>query len=585
VIFRRSPHRPAGSAPGTPSRAEPPDPVQVAHGYHQRTKHAHQRYAASLGYLDWDNQPDPFRRYLGAPLVALPQGGGEGQEPPYDALFAPAGTADAPPPRALDARSLGDFLFHALALSAWKQAGDARWALRVNPSSGNLHPTEGYLLLPPLAGVAEAAALHHYAPREHALELRAQLSQPAARALAARLGPGGFLVGLGSIPWREAWKYGERAWRYCQHDVGHALAALRLAAALQGWTLRMLPLADAALARLLGLDRSADFHADEAEHPDLVALVQAADAPAGLPPTEGELLALVDADARWHGRANLLSAEHHPWEVIDVVEAACRRSAPPVDAAGASRPAPASLHALAGPLAHAAGPPAPARAVIRKRRSAVAMDARTRLSRAAFERMLARVVPALCPHPWDALPWPVSLHLGLFVHRVDGLPPGLYALPRTPEAEPRLMAAMSAGARPFRWERLPGTPDELPLRLLAEGDTRRLAASVSCGQDIAADGAFSLGMLADFDGSLGQRGAAAYRELFWESGVLGQVLYLEAQALGIAATGIGCFFDDAVHACFGLADSRFQSLYHFTVGGALEDTRVTGLPAYPAPEA
>ncbi|XP_074312593.1 uncharacterized protein LOC141648048 [Silene latifolia] len=35
-----------------------------------------------------------------------------------------------------------------------------------------------------------------------------------------------------------------------------------------------------------------------------------------------------------------------------------------------------------------------------------------------------------------------------------------------------------------------------------------------------------------------------YPRLFWETGVLGQVLYLEAHAVGNSATGIGCFFDD-----------------------------------------
>ena len=35
---------------------------------------------------------------------------------------------------------------------------------------------------------------------------------------------------LTSIAWREAWKYRERAYRYCLHDVGHAWQALALAA-------------------------------------------------------------------------------------------------------------------------------------------------------------------------------------------------------------------------------------------------------------------------------------------------------------------------------------------------------------------
>ena len=48
------------------------DAEQVVVAYHERTKHHYHRFAASLGYLDWATQPDPFRRYDGAPLVRLP---------------------------------------------------------------------------------------------------------------------------------------------------------------------------------------------------------------------------------------------------------------------------------------------------------------------------------------------------------------------------------------------------------------------------------------------------------------------------------------------------------------------------------
>ena len=68
--------------------------------------------------------------------------------------------------------------------------------------------------------------------------------------------------------------------------------------------------------------------------------------------------------------------------------------------------------------------------------------------------------------------------------------------------------------------------------------------------------------------------------MFWEAGAIGQVLYLEAEAAGIRSTGIGCYFDDPVHDVFGLRGSRYQSMYHFTMGGPLEDSRLTTLPAY-----
>ena len=224
-------------------------------------------------------------------------------------------------------------------------------------------------------------------------------------------------------------------------------------------------------------------------------------------------------------------------------------------------------------------PAADAARIIRQRRSAVAMDGRTGITRASFFRMLARTMPDPGRPPWDAWPWPAAVFLGLFVHRVDGLAPGLYLLARAPE---RLDAFRETARGDWlAWQPVEECP--LPLwALMPDADLRDTAALISCNQDIAADGAFSLGMLADLDRTLVEDGPWAYRRLFWECGVIGQVLYLEAEALGVRATGIGCFFDDLMHQVFGFADgtAAWQSLYHFTVGGPVEDTRLRSSPAY-----
>ena len=78
-----------------------------------------------------------------------------------------------------------------------------------------------------------------------------------------------------------------------------------------------------------------------------------------------------------------------------------------------------------------------------------------------------------------------------------------------------------------------------------------------------------------------RHGARFYPRLFWEAGVIGQVLYLEAKAAGIHSTGIGCYFDDPMHEVLGLKDRTYQDLYHFTVGSAVEDTRLNTLSSYP----
>src|SRR6266404_5711836 len=40
--------------------------------YHQATKHTYHSVRTNARYLDWHNQPDPFRTYEGAPSIILP---------------------------------------------------------------------------------------------------------------------------------------------------------------------------------------------------------------------------------------------------------------------------------------------------------------------------------------------------------------------------------------------------------------------------------------------------------------------------------------------------------------------------------
>ncbi|MEJ2175627.1 MAG: hypothetical protein P8Y76_12155 [bacterium] len=205
--------------------------------------------------------------------------------------------------------------------------------------------------------------------------------------------------------------------------------------------------------------------------------------------------------------------------------------------------------------------------IIRQRRSLVACDGRTSIPAERFYRMLERVMPrverdvARRPMPWDAIPWDPAIHFGLFVHRVEGT----------------LKHSMHSH---FDWAVPPCCPGSLPLYLLERGDARQLATQLSCRQDIAGEGAFSRGMIAEYREKLLAHGASFYRRLFREAGAIGQVLYLEAEAAGVRSTGIGCFFDDPVHEVFGFKDLAFQSLYHFTDGGAVDDPRLTTLPPY-----
>ncbi len=523
--------------------------------YHARTKHRFEAFAEGPGLLDWDAQPAAFRHYPGAPRLELPLSA-ERFERPFAELPTPRTS-----PVAADLVSLGALLELSFAISAWKRWGSSRWALRCNPSSGNLHPVEAWILTAGLPGVPNG--VHHYDPEYHALEGRALTPPAAATPWLA--------VGLSSIMWREAWKYGERAFRYCQLDVGHALGALSYAAALLGWRVRPLAITSSALSHLLGLDRGDDFPPSRyafTENEEAEILVSI-DAPGLDPYPSLATLHQGIEHVAWQGRPSRIDpAPGYRWPVIDQAAVASRvHTAPAVPVDFPSLP----------PLTPHPGDTGAAR-IIRQRRSGQRFDPKGSLPETAFYRMLDAVLPRPLP-PFEAQEGPSRIHLLLFVLRVDGLPPGIYLLPRTPTAARELPDAVRARFPDLHAEtRAPAHLGLIRLTELGLMEMQRLARGLSCHQDIASTSAFSLGMLGEFDDAAID--GYGYRELLREAGLIGQALYLEAEAAGVRGTGIGCFFDDPVHEACGLSGSRWQSVYHFTIGTPLVDNRIETLPAY-----
>jgi nitroreductase len=277
-----------------------------------------------------------------------------------------------------------------------------------------------------------------------------------------------------------------------------------------------------------------------------------------------------DNGIEWFGRANRLSDFHVEWPVLDEAAAASERVT-----AGVKQSEVRDLIAWPPP-----SPPACGRSagqLIRQRRSAVDFDGVTSISRKTFLAILDTTLPRTAAPPFDAWPFLPRVHLVLFVHRVTGLEPGLYLWLRAPVDADALRQAFGAN---LKWEAVTDSAMTVPLYRLGGGDLRDFARNLSCHQDIAADGVFSLGMLARFEPVLRERGAAAYRELFWEAGMIGQALYLAAEAAGVRGTGIGCYFDDVLHRALGLVGNDWQSLYHFTIGGPVEDVRLRTVPPY-----
>jgi hypothetical protein len=182
--------------------------------YHESTKHSLESLKRAPHLLDWANMPDPFRHYEGVAVLDLPADPPAPDVPALAVINGVSGTTSAGD----GAVFLSQLLFYSAAISASKRVpstGDL-YALRVNPSSGNLHPTEFHFLTHGLNAWPDG--LYHYRPSSHMAEQRALGHLNFNLAGSDRSAPVVFV--LTSIAWREAWKYRDRAYRYCLPTSG-----------------------------------------------------------------------------------------------------------------------------------------------------------------------------------------------------------------------------------------------------------------------------------------------------------------------------------------------------------------------------
>src|ERR1700682_417450 len=210
-----------------PVRLPQDSPYMTWREYHELTKHSVESLRRTQHYLDWANMPNPFRHYEGVPILDLPADPLPPKISGLEVLEGKTGNTSARD----GAEFLSQLMFYSASISASKRVPSTgfQYALRVNPSSGNLHPTEFHFVT---RGVKQwPDGLYHYRPSSHMAEQRAaghfdlQLAGDAASLTCI----------LTSIAGREAWKYRDRAYRYCLHDIGHAWQALTLAARAIGY--------------------------------------------------------------------------------------------------------------------------------------------------------------------------------------------------------------------------------------------------------------------------------------------------------------------------------------------------------------
>ena len=477
--------------------------------YHDATKHSPLSVRTNAHFLDWGNQPMPFKIYSSLEVTRLPQ---EFPQTGVAALSAIAETVRPEPTAIPDLQALAQILYFSAGISRTRKYPGGEIYFRAASNTGALYEFELYVVCGDLPGLK--AGVYHFSPAEFGLrQLRAGdhrgvLVAAAADELAIAHAPV-TIVCAGTF-WRNAWKYQARTYRHFGWDNGTLLSNMLAVTTARNLPARIvMGFDDDEVNRLLDLDieREVAFslvpigwqgEPIPSSHPSV--------APLGF---ETVPLSRSEVDyplmRETHGASALISAEEvREW-----------RDHP------TPQPSPVQLENPGGtplrPLGDDEIPRDPIEKVI-LRRGSTRQFSHDSISFAQLSTMVDRAsrgFPADFHRPAHAL----MNEMYLIVNAVEGLASGAYYLHR----------------------------DQRELELLKLGDFRPQARFLGLDQSLPGDAAANVFFLADLHRVLETFGNRGYRAVQLESGVLGGKLYLAAYALGVGATGLTFYDDDVIN--------------------------------------
>jgi len=179
--------------------------------YHNMTKHSYNSVRTNPNQLSWEDQPSTYKNY-----------------------------PDSYKKYKLDLDKAEDnFLYHIAGLTAKKSYPSGEYYLRINPSAGALYPNELYFQARGVEGIDDG--VYHYEVSSSSLTLLQKIT--ADEGLEPYFGyktaMKGYLFLVSAIYYRSAWKYKNRAFRYCLLDAGHLLGSIEASALLKPHAVQM----------------------------------------------------------------------------------------------------------------------------------------------------------------------------------------------------------------------------------------------------------------------------------------------------------------------------------------------------------
>ena len=501
--------------------------VAAAWKYHNATKHSYWSVRSGHG-LDWPNQPLPFKIYKGVESIRLPTDGhpieGNAAEAISDSPVSP--DSGAMPDLGLLAR----ILYLSAGITKRKPYPGGEVYFRAAACTGALYHIDLYLVCGDLPGLG--AGVYHFGPHDFGLvrlregDYRSVLAETSAFEPSIADAP--VTVALADTHWRNAWKYGARAYRHAFWDSGTLLANLLSAASGAGVPARVVTsFVDEEAHRLLGLDAEKESvialaplgrgpSPETKDHPTMDALDM---------PTEPLSPKMVEYPEIYeiHGSSSLRSVEEV--EGMRGSKGTSRSRGPSGNVTPLPRRGSVGMQGFEATVIKRGSTRTFARVPITLEELSVALDHSTKGIDADFLSSDGSLLNELF----------------LIVNAVEGLAPGAY-----------------------RYDR-----EEHGLELLKEGDFRGEAGHLGLDQQIPADASVNVYMLTDLDGVLDAFGNRGYRMAQLESGIIGGRLYLMAYGMGFGASGL-TFYDDEVIEFFGPRAEGLSVMFLVALGRSVK---------------
>jgi SagB-type dehydrogenase family enzyme len=475
--------------------------------YHNLTKHSCASIRADRHYLDWSNQPSPFKVYRSIDPIPLPVDFASTAKSAFEAIAHRGIAASREVTPTIE--QIASILVYSAGVMKEKKYPGGSFYFRAAACAGALYPTEVYLVCGDLDGLP--AGVYHFDPGDFALRrLReGDFGGVLARATAdePRVNNAPVTMVFTAISWRSTWKYRDRAYRYHFWDNGMILAnALAMAAEHELPAEVVMGFVEAEVNKLIGIDGQQELALS------LLPLGHAEGAPPDCPSIESlpeinfEVLPIwrVPVDYPSIREMHLASSFGDRSEVSGWRAATVNLSPPAVEG---------EEFTLAA-MPENSLPQEAIEAVI-ERRASTRRFARKPMPLTDLSAIIDRATRGI---PTDFSPGGSQLNdIYAIVNRVEGLPSGVYFYRREDRA----------------------------LELLKPGDFSEKAAYLTLEQDLGGDAGVTFFFMADLNRVVNSYGNRGYRAAQMEAGIIGGKMYLASYALKRGATGL-TFYDDEV---------------------------------------